>query len=72
MEAVLYDTLEGKSQFLDFNFGVQVYNTLRFGWAYVEQGLDEYEKKYKEQYLKRLKAAAKKVGMQLVTEKPAV
>jgi len=51
---------------------VLFYNTLRFGWAYVEQGLDEYEKKYKEQYLKRLKAAAKKVGMQLVTEKPAV
>ena len=47
---------------------VLFYNTLRFGWAYVEQGLAEYEKKYKEQYLKRLRAAAKHIGMQLVPE----
>jgi transposase len=47
---------------------VLFYNTLRHGWAYVEQGLADYEKKYKEQYLKRLKAAAKRLGMQLVPE----
>jgi transposase len=47
---------------------VLFYNTLKFGWAYVEQGLAEYEKKYKEQYVKRLRAAAKHLGMQLVPE----
>ena len=47
---------------------VLFYNTLRFGWAYVEQGLAEYEKKYKEQYIKRLRAAAKHLGMQLVPQ----
>jgi transposase len=47
---------------------VLFYNTLKFGWAYVEQGLAEYEKKYKEQYIKRLRAAAKHLGMQLVPE----
>ena len=51
---------------------VLFYNTLRFGWAYVEQGLAEYEKKYKEQYLKRLRFAAKRLGMQLVPEPTAV
>jgi transposase len=50
---------------------VLFYNTLRFGWAYVEQGLVEYEEKYKEQYLKRLRAAAKHLGMQLVPEPTA-
>jgi transposase len=47
---------------------VLFYNTLRFGWAYVEQGLADYEKKYKEQYIKRLRAAAKHLGMQLIPE----
>jgi transposase len=47
---------------------VLFYNTLRFGWDYVEQGLVEYEKKYKEQYIKRLRSAAKHLGMQLVPE----
>lgn len=50
---------------------VLFYNTLRFGWEYVEQGLAEYEKKYKEQYLKRLRVAAKRLGMQLVPEPTA-
>lgn len=44
------------------------YNTLRYGWKYVEQGLAEYEKKYREQSLKRLRAAAKRFGMQLIPE----
>jgi len=47
---------------------VLFYNTLRYGWNYVEQGLNEYEKRYKEQYLKRLKASAKRFGMQLVPQ----
>jgi len=51
---------------------VLFYNTLRFGWAYVEQGLDEYEKKYKEQSLKRLRVAAKHLGMQLIPEPACV
>ncbi len=50
---------------------VLFYNTLRHGWNYVEQGLLEYEKKYKEQYLKRLKATAKRFGMQLIPEPAA-
>jgi transposase len=51
---------------------VLFYNTLKFGWAYVEQGLVEYEKKYKEQCLKRLKSTAKKLGMQVIAEPTAV
>ena len=47
---------------------VLFYNTLRHGWAYVEQGLAEYEKRYKEQYLRRLRAAARHLGMQLIPE----
>jgi transposase len=50
---------------------VLFYNTLRHGWNYVEQGLIEYEKKYKEQSLKRLKATAKRFGMQLIPEPAA-
>ena len=47
---------------------VLFYNTLRFGWAYVEQGLAEYERKYKERYIKHLRATAKHLGMQLLPE----
>lgn len=47
---------------------VLFYNTLRHGWKYVEQGLAEYEKKYREQSLKRLRVAAKRFGMQLIPE----
>lgn len=47
---------------------VLFYNTLKHGWEYVEQGLADYEKKYKEQHIKRLEAAAKRLGMQLVPE----
>jgi transposase len=47
---------------------VLFYNTLRYGWKYVEQGLAEYEKNYKQQSLKRLKATAKRFGMQLIPE----
>lgn len=47
---------------------VLFYNTLRHGWDYVEQGLLEYEKRYRAQYLKRLNTAAKRFGMQLVPE----
>jgi transposase len=47
---------------------VLFYNTLRHGWKYVEQGLVEYEKKYREQSLKRLRRTAKNFGMQLIPE----
>jgi transposase len=50
---------------------VLFYNTLRHGWDYVEKGLLEYEKKYNEQYLKRLQADAKRLGMQLIPEPAA-
>jgi transposase len=44
---------------------VLFYNTLRHGWKYVEQGLAEYENKYKAQSLKRLQSSARRLGMQL-------
>ena|SRR5579862_4758694 len=44
------------------------YNTLRHGWKYVEQGLAEYENKYKAQSLKRLQCSARRLGMQLITQ----
>jgi transposase len=47
---------------------VLFYNTLRHGWKYVEQGLAEYEKRYREQSLKRLQKTAKRFGMQLIPE----
>ena len=58
--------IRGILRLLNLNFGVQVYNTLRYGWSYVEEGLVAYEKKYKEQNLKRLRNAAKHLGMQLI------
>jgi transposase len=44
------------------------YNTLRHGWKYVEQGLTEYENKYKAQSLKRLQSSARRLGMQLIAQ----
>ena len=47
---------------------VLFYNGLRYGMRYVEQGLEQYEAKYKAQSLKRLQKAASVFGMQLVLE----
>ena len=42
------------------------YNTLRFGMAYVEQGLKTYEEKYRTQSIRRLHNVARRFGLQLV------
>ncbi len=44
---------------------VLYYNIMVYGVAYVEQGLEMYESKYKEQQIKRLQKQAKKLGLQL-------
>ena len=42
------------------------YNALKFGLQYVEQGLESYEQKYREQSIKRLKKTAQRLGFALV------
>jgi transposase len=46
------------------------YNCLVHGWDYVEEGLETYEKKYREQMLKRIKAQAKRFGLAVLPELP--
>ena len=45
---------------------VLYYRLLKFGFDYVEQGLEEYERKYKEKMLKSLTQKARQMGMELV------
>jgi transposase len=45
---------------------VLFYNSLKHGLAYVEQGLEEYEKRYREQSVKRIKKAAQRFGLKVV------
>jgi transposase len=45
---------------------VLFYNTLRYGLAYVEQGLQRYEQAYREQCLRRLQRNARQFGLTLV------
>lgn len=45
---------------------VLYYRLMKFGFDYVEQGLEEYEKKYKEKMLKSLVKKARQFGMELV------
>ena len=47
------------------------YNTLRHGSAYVEQGLKAYEEKYRRDSIRRLKAAARKFGLEISESAPA-
>lgn len=42
---------------------VLYYNTLRHGLAFVEQGLEAYERQYRQQSLHRLRSMARKLGM---------
>lgn len=42
------------------------YNALKHGLAYVEQGLKAYEKQYREQSIKRIKKAAKRLGLTIL------
>lgn len=45
---------------------VLYYRLMKYGFEYVEQGLEEYEKKYKENMLKSLIRKARQLGMELV------
>jgi len=47
---------------------VLFYNALKHGIGYVEQGLQAYEKRYREQSITRLKKAAAHFGYQLTTQ----
>jgi transposase len=47
------------------------YNALKHGLRYVEQGLDAYEKQYREQSIKRLKKAAAHFGYRLENQSVA-
>jgi transposase len=42
------------------------YDALRYGMEYVEQGLKAYEEKYRRDSIRRLKAAARKFGLEVV------
>jgi transposase len=46
------------------------YNTLRYGNSYVEQGLQAYEQKYRQDSIRRLKAAARKFGLKVTAQEP--
>ena len=43
-----------------------IYRLVKYGEAYVREGLDAYEKKFQEQRVKRLTKQAKALGFQLV------
>jgi transposase len=45
---------------------VLYYRLMKYGFDYVEQGLEEYEKKYKEKMLRALVKKARQLGMELV------
>jgi transposase len=47
------------------------YNALKYGVQYVEQGLEQYEKKYREQSIQRLTKAAAKFGLTFVAPQVA-
>lgn len=47
---------------------VTYYNIMTKGYDYVEQGLIQYQKNFKEQQIKRLKKQAKYLGLQLIIE----
>lgn len=49
---------------------IMFYNVLRYGMAYVEQGLHRYEQRYKEQIIRSLQRRAKALGLQLVVPNP--
>jgi transposase len=45
---------------------VLYYRLMKYGFEYVEQGLEEYEKKYKEKMMRSLTKKAKELGMELI------
>ncbi len=44
---------------------VLYYNSLRYGLAFVEEGLQAYEQHYRDQSVRRLQATARKFGLVL-------
>ncbi len=47
---------------------VLFYRLMKYGFDYVEQGLEEYEKKYQERILKSITKKARQFGMKLIPE----
>ena len=47
---------------------VLYYRLMKFGFDYVEQGLEEYEKIYQERMIRSLAKKAKQFGMQIIPE----
>lgn len=47
---------------------VLFYNCLTHGWSYVEEGLESYESKYKDQMIKRIKSQAKRFGLNVLEQ----
>lgn len=45
---------------------IMFYNVLRYGMAYVEEGLHRYEQRYKQQMIRSLERRAKALGLQVV------
>ena len=45
------------------------YNVLRYGMAYVEEGLHRYEQRYKQQMIRSVERRAKALGLQVVVPK---
>lgn len=45
---------------------IMFYNVLRYGTAYVEEGLHRYEQRYKQQMIRSLERRAKALGLQVV------
>jgi hypothetical protein len=43
-----------------------IYRMLKFGHDYVDKGMEFYEKKYRDQYLRYLKKQAANQGFQLI------
>lgn len=50
---------------------VLFYNALRYGIRYIEQGLEDYEKQYRDRTLRGLQRAAGRLGYTLVDKQPA-
>jgi transposase len=53
---------------------IMFYNVLRYGMAYVEEGLHRYEQRYQQQMIRSLQRRAKALGLEVVvpTPKPLV
>jgi hypothetical protein len=47
-----------------------VYRMLKHGEAYVRQGVEDYEKKFKDRKLSMLQKTAKAIGFELVQKQP--